>query len=120
MPIPRTRTMAMHDFVLRSQLASATTAETVRVVSPVAGFVERVFAIRAGAHSSTEALTLTVNGNGQVITLATAGGAGDVDEFELGRNGDVQVPAGGVISILSTGTPTQTTPVALVFVVRGQ
>ena len=59
MPIPRVRSMHMGDIALSVLIPSVTTATTLRVVSPVAGWLERIIAVREGVHSATEVITVT-------------------------------------------------------------
>lgn len=119
MPLPRVRTMGMQDVVLSQQIASATTAETLRLVSPIDGRVERVLFCRGGVHSSTEVVAITVaSGMAIAATLVTGGAARDVDDFTLFPAVDTQIRAGAEIKIVNTGTPTQTTPIGISVVVK--
>lgn len=119
MPIPRTRTLQNHDLVLSTRFASATTAETVRVVSPVAGFVERILFVRGGSHDSTEAITATIHGTAQsAFTLATGGAALTVDAQEIPYGSNNEIAAGGVVKLVSTGSPAETTNIGAFVVIR--
>ena len=121
MPIPRTRTMGMQDVVLSTRIASATAVETLRMVSPIAGCLERVLFVRGGTHSATESIVVTVDGVAlAAFVLVITGAARDVDVLELPSPGTVEIPAGGVIKIVNTGSPTQATPIGIFAIVRRQ
>ncbi len=119
MPLPRTRTIGMQDVVLSQQIASATAAETLRLVSPIDGRVERVLFCRGGVHSSTEVVNVTVGPNTAIpATLATGGAVRDVDDFTLFPAADTYVRAGEEMKIVNTGTPTETTLIGISVVVK--
>ncbi len=117
MPLPRTKTLGMQDVTLSATIDSITTAQTIWLVSPISGYVERVLAVRGGAHDSTEVITLTIGANAaQTVTMVTGGAALDVDAFEL--SGQPEIAAGESIKLVSTGSPVETTKVGLLVVIK--
>lgn len=119
MSLPRTRTMEMQDVVLSQTIASATDVETLFLVSPIDGRVERVLFCRGGVHSSTEVVTLTIGSNSDIaVTLANGGAVRDVDDFTLTPVADTDIRRGEEIKIVNTGTPTETTLIGISVVVK--
>ena len=116
MPLPRTRTIDNQDVVLSNRFASAATAETLRLVSPIAGFVERIHFVRGGAHDATEVVTTTIRGTANAVTLVTGGAVRDVDTQELGQA--QAIGAGEAVAIVSTGSPAETTIIGVFVVIR--
>lgn len=119
MPLARTKTVGMEDIVLSAVVASATTAELLRVVCPIDGMLQRVLLVRGGAHTAGETVIISINGLVATAVVLPSGGAiRTCDTIELTQNSLARVNAGGVISFQTTGTPPETTSIGVFFVVQ--
>lgn len=120
MALPRTKTLGIQDLVMARVFPSATAVDAVRMVCPIAGYIERVLFVRGGVHSATEDMLLIMPGGNTTFTLATGGALRDTDIFECSKSPEFLVDAAGLIHMQSTGSPSQTTPIGVFFVIKRQ
>ena len=106
---------------LTVKMSTIATAQSVWVVSPIAGTIEKIYSVMNGAPTgSAEAISTEIGGvavtNGG-LTLATGGSAGDVDSATPTALNTVA--AGQAIEIISAGNSGGTVDATFTIYIKG-
>ena len=109
-----------NEVVLSTRLADVAAASTVcYVVAPVKGYLNRIYSVVEGTTNGAPEISVAINSGSaldQTITIASGGGAGDVDTASFAPSTSTFVDAGQIISLTTDGAGS-TTVVTNFFVV---
>ena len=101
-----------------ADVAATTPAYT---VAPVKGYVSRIYTVVEGTTNGAPVLTFNINGTnitGGTITIASGGGAGDVDSVEITHSATSFVQEGQYIKVTSDGAGSTTVNANIVLVLE--
>ncbi len=111
---------SVDEFVLSGRMADvAATTPVAYVTSPVKGRLVRAYTVVEGTTNGAPVLSFAIDGASALsptLTIASGGGAGDVDSVEFANTSLTLVTEGSKISITSDGAGS-TTVVANIFLV---
>lgn len=120
MALPRTKTLELQDVILCQTINSVGTATVRHVVSPIAGYVERIMVCKGGAHSSGGAADydFTIGLNSSFAISGSSGGAAlDVDSFEFTPD-KYAIGAGERIILDNNGNNSETEAIGITVVIK--